>query len=399
MRRPDGGANSTRPWFGALIAVSAALLLATIASYALVDERALARVLFWIGLGGEANIGAWWSGMLLVLAAFLSFDGFFDRSKSPAEQRGWLALGFALLLLSFDEIASLHEYLLGRGLADLAVLGVVGLALASYGMQQLHRARVPGRTLTRLLIAFGLLASVSIQEVIQQSVEWDNQLVYGLRAFVEEGTEIVAMLLFVSVGRATSAGLWRGSQDFLVALVRRRRLVKSAALLLWPAAIAAAFVLSRPSGPTDWLASTLFMGCAVLAVRAGAQRGALDSRGLELILLYAVASAAATAVSWQWDPLVLGRTVNLRGIVFALLLVVAGIVLKANGRPVKPSHPFIAAVVVAASAIAWPSARILWFGLPPLLALWLYSVESKAAAADGKIAPLRAGPLQVPLES
>ncbi|HSC15516.1 MAG TPA: hypothetical protein VLI71_10385, partial [Gammaproteobacteria bacterium] len=110
MRRPNAGALSIRLWFCVLLTVSTGLLVATVLSYA-TEQRPLAFVLFWFGLGGEANIGAWWSGMLLVLAAFLAFDGFFDANKPSAEQRGWLALGLALLLLSFDEVASLHEYL------------------------------------------------------------------------------------------------------------------------------------------------------------------------------------------------------------------------------------------------------------------------------------------------
>jgi hypothetical protein len=381
MRPPNAGVISIRLWFGALIAVSAALLVITTLSYA-AEQPSLARVLFWLGLGGEANIGAWWSGMLLALAAFLAFDGFFDRSKPPAAQRGWLALGLALLLLSFDEIASLHEYLSGLGLTYLAMLGVVGLTLASYGMQQLHRARVPGRTLSLLLLAFGLLASVALQERIQHSLQWDDQLVYGLRASVEEGTEIVAMLIFICVARATSTSLLRGSQDCLVALVRSRRLLVLTALLLWPMLVAATFALPRPGGPPAWLASTLFLACALLAARAGVLRGELDARSLALILFYLAASAAANAVPFRWVVGVLGVPVNLRGAVFALLVVVAVGVLRANGRRLKMPRALLVAAVTAASAIVWPTSQILWCGLPPAFALWLYAIESKAGAED-----------------
>src|SRR5262245_30395226 len=234
MRRPGPGAISTRLWSGGGIAVSAALLVITFASYAIVDHRPLKLFLFWLGLGGEDNIGAWWSGMLLALAGYLAFDGAFDPNKPLTARRGWLALGFAMLLLSFDEIASLHEYLSQLGLEYLAVLGVVGLTVASYGMLQLYRARVPARTFGPLLLAFGLLATVPLHELVQHRLQWDNQVVYGLRAVLEEGTEIVAALVFVSVGRATSASLLRGSQDFIVALVRNRRVVTLTALLLWP---------------------------------------------------------------------------------------------------------------------------------------------------------------------
>jgi hypothetical protein len=373
---------------------SAALLIITVLSYA-AEQRSLKFVLFWFGLGGEGNVGAWWSGMLLALAAFLSFDGFFDRSKPAAERRGWLALGLALLLLSFDEIASLHEHLSGLGLGYLAVLGAVGLALAAYGMQQLYRGRVPARTLRWLLLAFGLLASVPVHETLQHELQWDNQLIYGFRASFEEGTEIVAMLIFVHVTRAASISQWRASQDPLVALVRWRRPLALTALLLWPILVAATFVFTRPGGPPAWLASTLFMACALLAVRAGMLRGELDARLLALIVFYVAASAAANAVPFTWTPAAFGMDISLRGLAFAMLLATAVAVLKANGRRLKTPRVLLIAAVIAASAIVWPSSQLLWCGLPPVMALWLYGIESKAAAA-GQVAHVTAPALGTP---
>jgi hypothetical protein len=389
MGRPNAGAIGMQLWFAALVAVSAALLVITIVSYAVADQRLVARVLFWFGLGGEANIGAWWSGMLLALAAFLTFDGFFDGSRPSAERRGWLALGLALLLLSFDEVASLHEYLTELGFGYLAVLGVVGLTVASYGMQQLKRARVPGRTLALLLLAFGLLASVAIQEQIQSAVQWDNQVIYGFRAFLEEGTELAAMLIFVSVGRATSTSLLRSSQDFLLALVRSRRLMALTALFVWPVLVAATFAFTRPGGPPAWLASTLLIACALLAAREGVLRGKLDSRCLVLILFYLGASAAANAVPFRWGAVIFGTAVNVRGIVLALLVMSAVAALKANGRRLKAPRTLLVAAVISASAVVWPASQILWCGLPPAFALWLYVIESKAAA-EGQ--PARGAP-------
>jgi hypothetical protein len=387
MGGPSIGSMAVRYWFPALLAGSAALLLVTIASYASVGAPS-ARLLFWIGLGGEQNIGAWWSGMLLATAAFLVFDGCFDPVKSPIERRGWFALGCALLLLSFDEIASLHEYLTVLGYKYLAALGVVGLALAGYGMERLYRARVSKRTLFNLLVAFGLLASVPVHELLQHALEWSNALIYGFRAFFEEGTELVAMLLFISVGRRNSASLWRSSQTFLVTLVRGR-LVSLTALLLMPLLVAATFVLPRPGGPADWLTATLFLACALLGARDAALRGDIEARALSLIGFYLVASAAANAVSFRWDPVVLGAAVNIRGSVFALLLLIAAAFLKTNDRPTRASGALLLAAATAASAIAWPSAQLLWCGLPAALALLMFAIESKKAA-DGNAVPLRA---------
>jgi len=386
MTRPNAGALSQRPWFLTLIAVSALLLIITLFSYALAGQGMLSRLLFWLGLGGENNIGAWWSGMLLALAAFFAFDGFANPGKPPGERRGWLALGFALLLLSFDEVASLHEYLSVRARGSLAALGLVGLALAGYGMVQLRRARVPVRVLASLLLAFGLLASVPIHERVQHMLEWPNPVVYGIRAVLEEGTEIIAMLIFVSVTHANSASLLRASQDFFRVLVHWRRLVTVIAWVLWLPLTAATFVLPQPGGPADWLAASLFLISALLATRAAVIHGKLDSRSVTLVLFYLAASAAANAVMFEWDPVLLGVPVSVRGVVFALLLVCGVVILRANQRRVKVPRALVIAAVIAASAFVWPTSQLLWCGLPPALSLWLYSIESKAAAASGATA-------------
>jgi hypothetical protein len=371
-------------WFGVLVGISAALVVITMASYAVVVEhRGLALFLFWLGLGGENNIGAWWSGMLLALAAFFAFDGFFDTTKRPLEQRGWLALGFALLLLSFDEIASLHEYLSELGLKQLAVLGVVGLALASYAMQQLRRARVAWRTLAVLLLAFALLASVPLQELIQHKLEWDSPVIYGLRALLEEGTEILAMLIFVAVTSANSASLLRSSQDCFASLARRRWLVATAAFLLWPILVAATFELTT-GGAASWLASLLFLGAALLAVRAALLGDGLHARSLALILFYVAASATATAMQYGWHPALGGVEVNLRGAVFAMVVVTAIAILRANGRRLNAPRALLIAAIIGAAAVVWPASQLLWCGLPPALAIWLFGIEQKAVAAGRK---------------
>jgi hypothetical protein len=383
---PNFGAMSPRWWFLILVAISALLLTVTFFSYAVPGPAMLSRVLFWVGLGGENNIGAWWSGMLLALAAFFSFDGFFNPDKPLGERRGWLALGLALLLLSFDEIASLHESLSRLSLSALAVLGVVGLALAGYGMVQLHRAKVTRRVLIRLVFAFGLLATVPLHEAVQKMLEWPDPVVYGIRAVLEEGTEITAMLIFIAAMRSNSVSLLRASRDFLVAPVRRRRLVALSAALLWAPLTAATFVLRDPGGPADWLAALLLLLCALLATRGAVLHGTTDARSVSLILFYVAASAAANAISFEWTPALFGVAVSVRGASFAILVVAAVLLLRANQRRVNLARASLSAAVIAGSALVWPESQLLWCGLPPAFALWLYVLESKAATAQGSAA-------------
>ncbi len=387
-----------RPWFLVLVAVSALLLVVTFIAYALAGTGPSVRLLFWIGLGGENNIGAWWSGMLLVLAGFFAFDGFTNPDKPVEERRGWLSLGLALLLLSFDELASLHEYLLRPNRAFLLALGVVGLVglfLAGYGMAQLQRAKVPARVIVPLLLAFFLLASVPLHEIVQKTREWPDPVVYGGRAVLEEGTEVVAMLLFVAVTHVNSAWLLRASRDFLVTPVQWRRLITATAAVLWAPLTAATFVLQNPGGPADWLAASLFLICALLATRAAVMRRKLDAQSVCLIMLYVAASAAANAVAFEWSPTVLGIPVSVRGAVFAMLLMGAVVLLRANQRRMDVPRTLLVAAAIAGSAIVWPTSQLLWCGLPPALALWLYSIESKAAALDSMIPEGERAPLPI----
>jgi hypothetical protein len=139
-------------------------------------------------------------------------------------------------------------------------------------------------------------------------------------------------------------------------------------------------VLSRPGATTDWLATTLFLACALLVARAAALRGALDTRELLLILFYVAASAAANAIPFTWDAVVFGTAVSVRGIAFAVLMLGATVLLEANDRPVRASRASLIVAAIAASATAWPSSQLLWCGLPPMLALLLFGIESKVAA-------------------
>jgi hypothetical protein len=365
------------PWFAALVGVSALLLLVTQFSYAFARSGSISTVLFWLGLGGENNIGSWWSGMLLALGAVCAFDGAAGSTKPRYERRGWYSLGLALLLLSFDEVASLHEYLSTRGMTYLAVLGVIGLALVGYAMVQLARARVSKRKLELLLAGFGLLATVPVHEVVQHALEWPDPVVYGVRAMLEEGTEIVAMLMFVWVLRANSVAALQNSLGLFSALARRRRAIVAGGVVLWPALTALTLVLPYPGGPADWLAALLFLLCALLVIRTAVQNGTVDARSKWLIALFVSASAAANAVKVGWNPLVLGAPVSLRGVALALGVLAAVVLLRASGRRMNTRRALLVAVAIAGSAAVWSTSQLAWCALPPLLALWMYSIESR----------------------
>jgi hypothetical protein len=374
-------------WLPILILVSGILIFVTLVSFPLGGRGLTSRLLYWIGLAGENSVGAWWSGMLLLLAAFFAFDGFSVEQKTPLERRGWLALSAVLLILSFDEIGSLHEYLTNTSLAHIGMLALFLVVLNGYALIALYRGGASPRTLLLLLAGFALLGTVPIQEYIQHSREWPNQLVYGVRAAIEEGTEIAALLIFVAATRHNTYRLLaeRASGPFTAAVLYRRHLLLGAAILL-PVLVAATFRLPYPAGPADWLASSLYFACALLVVRqlAGMARPA-EPRAQWLLAWFLLASVGSNAVQFTWTPQILGAPISLRGLFLTGLLLTAVPVMRAAGR--RPSPLLFGAALVMLVASRRPEAQLIWWAVPPLIALWIYAIESKAAAAERSIEP------------
>jgi hypothetical protein len=356
----------------AIIGVSLFLLAVTPLSYALNGHGPLSILLFWFGLGGETNVGAWWSGVLFLLGAVFALDRTVESSRTSTERRGWTALAAALALLSFDEIAALHEFLSARGRVYLVPVGLLGLGLVSYSLVHLRRARV---ALHKLLLAFALLATVPLQELIQRTHEWHNPVIYGLRALLEEGTEIVAALLLVA---ATSGGLVRLRMEpqTFASVARFGMPLLWLALVALPLAALAVYPIYLP-GASNWLGTTLFLACALLALRQAAPRR--EPVLLMAAALYLLASLGSNAVRPDWDPLVLGHNVNLRGIYFGTLLLAAPWVL-ARGQSWRQRAFWLAlagCTLLAAFLLQRP--QVIWSTWTPTIALLCFYIEISAA--------------------
>ena len=151
-------------WFSIIVVVSVILILVTFASYSLKGNGLLSTVLFKIGLGGENNFGAWWSGMLLLLGAVLAFDGYRLYDRSVHQRRGWLALAFILLILSFDEVAALQE---GMHIVPYAA---VGLTMLGFAVIELIVGHTDRRAVVLILVSFGLFGTIAIQEYFQHAL-------------------------------------------------------------------------------------------------------------------------------------------------------------------------------------------------------------------------------------
>jgi hypothetical protein len=364
---------SHRPTFWGLTIVAVSLLFVAVTPlpYGLGGRGLLTEFLYWLGLGGERNVGAWWSGVLFLLAAILALDRFTEAWRPPTERRGWAALAAALAFLSFDEIAGLHEFLSARSQLYLVPVGLLGAGLVTYALVQLQRAKVP---LHRLLLGFGLLATVPLQEFVQFTRDWPNAWVYGARALVEEGTEIAGALALLA---ATSGGLLRirvGRESFASLLAHGTPLLWLAVAAL-PAVAVAVRGFNLPGAP-NWLGMALFLACAALAVRGAAARS--EPRLLWAAALYLLASLGANAVRPDWDPTVLGQSINLRGIYFGSLLLAAPWVLS-PGEPWRTRGFWLASAgCTLLGAFVLPPI-VIWSTWPPTVALLCFYVEISAA--------------------
>lgn len=145
-------------------------------------------VFHYLNLGGELNGAAWWSSMLLLTAALLGCQRFI--STQDGSRMAWMILSAVLLVLSWDELGSLHERV---GWSAYLPYGLMGATLLLFALGKLLLQ--PQTRWSALLIGLGfcLFGSVVLQEHLEFSINWPDSLL-GIRAAVEEGSELLGML-------------------------------------------------------------------------------------------------------------------------------------------------------------------------------------------------------------
>ena len=292
--------------------------------------RNLARRLFSVGL--ENNIGAWWSGVLLVLAAVHSFDGFrrYREQGSAKLALAWLVIAGVLVGLSLDEVGSLHERVGQRGgWWALLPFGVVIVVAVSWASWQMWSSTSERRSIKLIAVAFALFAATAGNEYLEHALEWPAWL-RPWRAGFEEGLELVGMLILISVAMRHSGGAFR---EAIPGEASRPCLWMShsmpGGLLLAAAAVAPFFAVlsagltdTHRGRPADWLAMTMFLLAALAAWRS-VLRAKTPERypgrvGVGVLLL--LASAASVAIYPQWQVDLTFAQFNARLLVICILL-------------------------------------------------------------------------------
>jgi len=394
--RVDGtaGIRLLRTFHWCLVAGSVVLLLVTLISFPLAGHGRISRLLFQLGFAGENNVGAWWSGMLLFLAALQAFDGN-RRDELPASAtRGWLILALILMMLSFDEVSSLHEWVANTlGTIFWIPLGLGGAAMLACSLGSLWRAGVAKSHIFMILVAFALFGSVVIQEHIQHALNWDNPLAYGVRAFVEEGTEIAAMLLLLHVTAFNTRNVLDAHAGGAFGLARNYSGAATIlALLLVPVLVAASFVLPYPGGPADWLASAVFMlaACSVFG-EILARRAAAEMRTWLLLAVLVFASMLANAAELGYEISLGGVTVGIRGLGFSLLLPVLWWLFDRHGLRFNAAVMIVLSAVSMFLACSWRT-QLVWVTVPALIAIHAYAGATRIRVATGASLPADAVP-------
>lgn len=318
----------SRLWLIVLAVVSFVLLVAT----ALFYDRDIASMTH-LTYTYENNFGAWWSGMLLLIGSVHAFDGYkLWKAQRTRLAQGWAAMSLILLILSLDEIGSLHEwigfFLPGNVWLNILPFAVILLALFAFVFVTLWSNRDQRRALALLTLAIVCFAATAGQEYLEHYVEWEEleRVTRGTRAAFEEGTEITGMLLIIAASIPNTQGIFRRGRivasPVLEAPFSWREYVLPVALVLSPilAFVSVKWLNTDRGQPVNWLSSTLFMLTALAALRpflrpdaratfwhwvlaGSALLASAFSTGLNNMMPYALAGLSTVmALAWLFVP-------------------------------------------------------------------------------------------------
>lgn len=169
---------------------------------------ALTRTRVFVNVNGEANLPAWWNGTLLLMVALGALACRSLTQRPAAARRAWLAVAVVALIMSLDEIASLHERLAepvrAAGISlqtyQWLVPGVL-IAAALAGLLLWVGRSLPPQTRWPLLLAMicfgaGALGVEAVNGVLRDA---DRSFYYLVGTTVEETIEMGACILAVAV--------------------------------------------------------------------------------------------------------------------------------------------------------------------------------------------------------
>lgn len=183
---------------GVLIGVHVIL---TVLHYEFVDIPWYARQIF--DVDEEDSFPTWYSASTLLLtSAVLWVHALRMRRQGDPLRWYWLGLAAGFLFLSIDEVAGVHETLNSVIEQSWAVPGAIVAALVG-GIYLAFLLQLERRTAVWFVIAGALYVggAVGVELYTEPYLENDalNTLAYNLWTAVEEGMEMVGVLIFLQV--------------------------------------------------------------------------------------------------------------------------------------------------------------------------------------------------------
>lgn len=386
---------------------SASLVLFSVLGNAELLPAALGRFRRYFNLAHENNLAAWWSGSLLLVAALHALDGRATATRlgDRATAAAWAALALVLTALSLDEIGSLHEraeqFVPLKSWWSLLPFAIVLVGIAGWSAWQLWKRHRPRADVVLIAVAFACFGSVAFQEELEHALDWPAWAL-PLRLGVEEGSELIGMLLLIAATSAASGGVFaRAAANTSAPVFSAVRPLASWPLAALPilavpvfAAVTARLTDVNRGHPADWLAATLFLLAALAAWSGWLEGKRFSSREFAAGGVCLCASAAAVQVGSSETTLVGTLLVNDRLAALACLVaVLAAIGVRSTGGPgrLAPARGLlaVAAVVVAGLAVANPGRLAVYTASGYAAAFAVFSfARSPVAARSSAQAPL-----------
>ena len=259
-------------------------------------------------LATENVVAAWYSSMLLLTVACLSLVAWAVGRREGRLNAGWLIFAAIFVVLSLDEIGSLHERIGMLPLADgravgwtyiLAIpIGAVAAFLTAFAWFHLRRVHV-----TMMLMVAGVLMFVMdpVLERIEMAMihgagavqgTWQRSLHDTLLVVEEGGLELFGILCFLGAVMAYVARRSSGTVEWSIGS-RTTLLISRACSVLLACGpfVAGALVARLPSGDTG-IAENWFPATAWMLVAFAAVTGSVPARGKRVVASSAVILSA-----------------------------------------------------------------------------------------------------------
>lgn len=176
-----------------IVAIDLFLLLCTLARCEFreaIDSKTLKWIIVKFDLSIEMNFAVWWSAVLLFMVGLHALQN--SISSQSRISCAWRGISVIFFIFSLDEIGSIHERI-GSWILR-APVALVCLVILSYSLVHLYRNKryqYSAKFITAGIALFGLTVFL---EFLESELTWSFRAA-GLRTVLEEGIELVGMLL------------------------------------------------------------------------------------------------------------------------------------------------------------------------------------------------------------